>query len=346
MIARYIHLRRHPRVFLAMTGLHVPEFDELVRDLRPRYEQAEVARLSRVAAMACPRHRRKRAIGAGHPFALDGRDQVLLLMIWLRVYSTYVVLAYLFGVSEAAVSRLRARVLPVLEQAGLETMHEARARLERLAILAQARQVRPPRSRRQLDDLLREVPDLVVIIDSFEQRVQRPQGQDAVGKRHADAFYSGKKKQHTLKTQVALARPTGEILDVPESVPGPTSDIKLLEQSGTLQQVPDGVGVTCDLAYVGMDKLAATQAPAVYTATARRKPRGQPRPDEDVAYNTAFARERIDVEHGIGRLRRYEAITHTDRHHRRDHTPRTRAIAGLTNRQVRSRRRLRLGAPR
>ena len=340
MIARYIHLRRHPRVFLAMTGLHVQEFDELVRDLRPAYEVAETVRLSRTEARACPRHRRKRAIGAGHPFALDGRDQVLLLVIWLRVYPTYAVLAYLFGVSEAAVSRLRARMLPVLEQAGLATMQEAHARL---ATLAQTQRARPPRSRRQLDDLLREVPDLVVIIDTFEQRVQRPQGNDAAGKRSADAFYSGKKKQHTLKSQITLSRPTGEILDVPESVPGPTSDIKLLEQSGTLQQVPEGVGVTGDLGYVGMDKVAP---PAVPTATPRRKPRGQPRPEEDVAYNTAFARERIDVEHGIGRLRRYQAITQTDRHHRRDHTLRTRAIAGLANRQVRSRRRLRLGGPR
>ena len=31
--ARSIHLRRHPRVFLAMTGLHVHEFDELVAAL-------------------------------------------------------------------------------------------------------------------------------------------------------------------------------------------------------------------------------------------------------------------------------------------------------------------------
>ena len=42
-------------------------------------------------------------------------------------------------------------------------------------------------------------------------------------------------------------------------------------------------------------------------AAPRRKPRGQPHPPEDVAYNTAFARRRIVVEHSIGRLRRYQA---------------------------------------
>jgi len=332
MVARYIHLRRHPRVFLAMTGLQVHEFDELVRDLRPLYAAAEAARLSRAEAAACPRHRRKRASGAGRPFAPDVRDQVLLLVIWLRVYPAYAVLGYLFGVSEAAVARIRARVLPVLEQAGRATMHEARARLARLA---RAQRARPQRSRRGLGDLLRDVPDLAVILDTFEQRVQRPQGQDAAGMRQADAFYSGKKRQHTRKTQVALSKPTGELLDVPESAPGPTSDIKLLDRSGTLRLLPAGVGATGDLAYVGMGNLA----PDVPTATPRRKPRGQPRPPEDVAYNTAFARERVAVEHGIGRMRRYQAITQPDRHHRRHHTPRTRAIAGLANRQLRHRRR-------
>ena len=241
-------------------------------------------------------------------------------------------LAYLFGVSEAAVTRIRARVLPVLEAAGLETMDEARARL---AQLAQAQRERPPHSRRGLDDVLRDVPELVVVFDTFEQRVQRPQGRDAAGTRHADAYYSGKKKQHTLKTQVGVARPTGEIVDVPESVPGPTHDLELLERSGALAQVPDGVGATGDLGYIGMDKVAPVGLP---TATPRRKPRKQPRPPEDITYNTAFARERVIVEHRIGRMRHYQALTQPDRHHRQHHTPRTRAIAGLANRQLRHRR--------
>jgi hypothetical protein len=271
-------------------------------------------------------------MGAGHPFALDMRDQVLLLLVWLRPYPTSAVLGYLFGVSEAAVTRIRARVLPVLEAAGLETMQEARARL---AQVAQAHRERPPHSRRGLDDVLRDVPELVVVFDTFEQRVQRPQGTDADGKRHADAFYSGKKKQHTLKTQVGVAQPTGELLDVPESVPGPTHDLKLLERSGALAQVPDGMGATGDLGYVGMDKVAPAHVP---TATPRRKPRNQPRPPADIAYNTAFARERVVVEHSIGRMRHYQAITYPDRHHRQHHAPRTRAIAGLANRQLRHRR--------
>ena len=88
-----------------------------------------------------------------------------------------------------------------------------------------------------------------------------------------------------------------------------------------------GIG---DLAYVGIDKLH----PDGLAAAPRRKPKNKPRPAEDGAYNLAFSRRRIIVEQTIGRLRRYEAITQTDRHHRQYHTHRVVAIAGLVNRQL------------
>jgi hypothetical protein len=64
------------------------------------------------------------------------------------------------------------------------------------------------------------------------------------------------------------------------------------------------------------------------------KPRGKPRPPEDVAYDTTFSRRRIIVENTIGRMRRYQSITQTDRNHRQKHMPRVVAIAGLINRQI------------
>ena len=304
MILRYAALSQHPGVFKSMTGLRVHEFDRLVLDLRPAYHEAEYVRLSRPD--------RQRAIGGGSPFHLDPRDQLLLVVVWLRQYPTHEVLGYLFGVSDSTVSRLIARLLPLLEAAGEATMRRAD---------------RGRRSRRGLDDLLAATPALAVLIDTFEQPVQRPRERG-----EADRYYSGKKKRHTLKSQVTVDEPTGQIVDVAESVPGPRADITLLQDSHVLDRLPEGVGALGDLAYVGMDKL--TDRP---TATPRRKPRGQERPAEDVAYNMAFARRRIRVEHRIGRMRRYQAITQPDRHHRRGHTARVRAVAGLTNRQLSAR---------
>lgn len=302
MILRYDHLHRSPSIFRAMTGLTVAQFDALADAIQPRYRVARHARLVRPG--------RRRAIGGGRHDTLASRDQVLLTLVWLRRYPTYPVLGYLFGVSEPTARRSVGRVLPVLEAAGQDSM----------------RLPDPGRGqRRSLDALLTETPDLAVIIDTFEQRVQRPR--DPV---EARRYYSGKKKQHTLKSQVAIDERDGQIVDVPPSVRGPTADLTLLKDSGLLARLPPAVGALGDLAYLGI----GTLHPQGLGATPRRKPRGKPRPPADHAYNTAFARRRVPVEHTIRRLRVFEALTQTDRHHRRGHTARVRAVAGVVNRQL------------
>ncbi len=178
--------------------------------------------------------------------------------------------------------------------------------------------------RRHLDALLVDTPALAVISDTFAQRVQRPRDHDA-----ADRRYSGKKKQPTGKVQVAINAITGEVVAVADSVPGPTADIALVAQSGLLARLPPGVGALGDRGDGGLDKLH------VHGATPRRKPRGEERSAADRAYNRAFARRRIPVAHTIGPLRCFQALTQTDRHHRRHHSARTRAGAGLVNRRLR-----------
>jgi hypothetical protein len=305
MICRFDNLRRYPTVFQKMTGLRLNEFASLLDDMLPRFAEAELSRLQRPD--------RRRAIGGGRQADLTARDQILLTLIWLRQYPTNEVLGFLFGVSDSTVSRVVNRIVPLLEASGKDTM----------------RLPDPGRKhRKELPELLKETPELAVIIDSFEQRVQR-----CKNRKEADAHYSGKKKQHTLKPQVAVDEDDGTVCDVSESVVGPTADLTLLKQSGLLERLGEGVGAIGDLAYIGIGEAH----PQGLGATPRRKPRGKDRPPEDVCFNQAFAKRRIKVEHTIGRMRRYQSLNQMDRHHRRNHTARTRAVAGLVNRQIRSR---------
>jgi hypothetical protein len=190
MIMRYEYLSQHPTVFQKCTGLTIALFDQRVDDVVPLYLEAEVQRLN------C--RQRQRAVGAGHPFELTVRDHLLLTDIWLHLYPIHEVLADLFGVSDPTVSRLIEWVLPILEQSGRDGM--------RLADPGKKR-------RRGLSDLLKDIPELTVLVDSFEQRVQRPP--------HDDSFYSDKKKQHTLKSQIAVDSDTGRIVTCPMVCPGP-----------------------------------------------------------------------------------------------------------------------------
>jgi hypothetical protein len=276
MMLRYNHLSQDAKVFQSMTGLSVPLFDALEQEIERLFVASEVQRLSRAD--------RQRGLGGGRSQEVAIIDQVLMTVIWLRCYPKQHVLAYLFGVSESSVSRILNRVLPLLAQSGRDTM--------RLPDPGRKR-------RRELDELLQATPGLTVVIDSFEQRVQRPQNRQA-----ADAHDSGKKRQHTLKSQVAVDEESGHFVDLSASVPGPTADLKLLEASKLLERLPAGVGGLGDLAYLGRDQLH----PAGHAATPRRKPRGKPRPPEDVAFNQAFARRRIVVEHSIEALTQMDGI--------------------------------------
>ena len=171
--------------------------------------------------------------------------------------------------------------------------------------------------RKRLPALLAGTPGLAVVVDSFEQRTQRPE-------RRQRAYDSGKKKAHTLKTQVAVDEESGRFVDVSDSVPGRWADIKLLKRSRLMKRLPAGVGGLGDLGYVGIRDLHPSGA----------CPRRKPRPPGDVRYNRAFSRRRIVVEHGLARLRRFRAVTDVDRHGRKGHAARVRASAGLVNRML------------
>jgi hypothetical protein len=300
MIARLSHLRHHPSVFRSLTGVPVPLFDHLAAEVLPALAAADHTRRDRPG--------RQRAVGAGHPFGLGPADQILLAVAWLRVYPTHAVLGYLFGVSESAARRTLGRVLPVLARAGKDTM----------------RMPDPGKhARRDLPAVLRDTPGLAVLVDTFEQPTRRP-------KRRQRAYYSGKRRRHTLKGRVAVDEQSGRAVHVPPSVPGPTADLKALARSRLLGQLPKGVGLIGDTAYLGAANLRA----GVACVTPRRKPRGRPRPAADRRYNRAVSRRRVVVEHTIRRLRVFQALSQVNRHGRKRHEWRVRAVAGLVNRMI------------
>src|SRR5947207_456729 len=80
-----------------------------------------------------------------------------------------------------------------------------------------------------------EVADGRVLIDATEQRVARP-GDDATQRR----YYSGKKKRHTLKTQL-VTDGDHHVHAISTAVPGAIHDKPLCDGLRTLDRLPDGV---------------------------------------------------------------------------------------------------------
>lgn len=116
---------------------------------------------------------------------------------------------------------------------------------------------------------------------------------------------------------------TGYIVGVSPSVPGSTHDLTLYRQHPPPVKAAATLG---DLGYFGHPSLI----------TPRRKPRNKERPPDDITFNRHLARLRVVVKHSINRLRRFAALSHTDRHHRRFHHERVCACAGIVNRRLRT----------
>lgn len=300
---RYAWLRGKPKQFQHLTGLSVESFEAFVARVAPLWERSERQRLTHP--------HRQRAIGGGHPYALRAlEDKLLLVLVFLRTYPTYEFLGLLFGLHLSNADRLLRRILPILRDA-----------TEKPFTLPKPRKGR--KRMNSLEEFFVQFPDLKdLVVDATEQATRRPK-EAAEQRRH----FSGKRKRHTLKTQLLVSRRTGRILHVSETVPGSIHDKTLLEQSEVLTRLPRGALVRGDLGYLGI----ARDHPRLDIRLPRRKWRGRPRRMADIRRNRTLARQRIVVEHTIRRCKIFRVLADVYRQARERYNLTFQVVAGLAN---------------
>jgi hypothetical protein len=238
---------------------------------------------------------RKRKPGAGPKHRLPLSDRLLMLLIYYRTYTTHAFLGFLFGVDDSAVGRNINPIQPLL--AGIFRIPERRIKLD-------------PEEIREL------------FFDATERPTRRP-------KRGQRAFYSGKKKRHTIKNQVVTARrtkPPGpgrkpqrlRIAAVSESFPGSAHDKKVYDRTRAV--CPPDARRTGDTAYLGTP-----------LETPVRKPRGGQLTAGQREKNRVVSRRRIVAEHGIGKMKVWRIAAERYRNPDRRHTLIMKNVAGLHN---------------
>ena len=216
---------------------------------------------------------RKRLVGGGRKRLLKPYQEVLLVLIYLRHNVAFCVVGSLFEVSADVAENTFHEIVGVLKDVCPSNRWEAEKRWTK----------REPSWK----------PDEIdrVIVDSFETPVPRPSIEPKQRR-----LYSGKKKDHTLKTEI-ITDISGEILDIDAGHRGPQSDKKLHEQSEVGKQFPNAT-VNGDLAYKG---LPHSQVP-------HKKPRGGELTPEQKAENRAFSSVSVRVEHSIRRVKAYRIV--------------------------------------
>lgn len=201
------------------------------------------------------RHPRKIKKGSGRLYKLSLEEMIAMLLLYTRSYVTHVFLSALFEVHDSAICRHFERIRPSV-----------------IAVFDL-----PERS----VDLSEE--EILKVVDATEQRTER---------RNNGCGYSGKKKAHTVKTQLVVDS-RGAIRHISSSVPGNMHDKKLYDQSGI--RLPDTA--KGDLGYLGTNLSIPFKSSKFHRLSKR-----------EADYNARHSRMRIVVEHVFASLKAFRIL--------------------------------------
>lgn len=201
MLLSYAEIKENAPVLLSFTGLTQSEFEELKVAFSKAWHKWEKKRH--------PKAKRKRRRGGGRKSSLSSmEDRLLFILFYLKTYPLQEVQAYLFGMSQSQTNVWIHRLAQVLQMA-LGTMNHL-----------------PERDGARLAEVLTENETLAFVQDGSERRRQRPKDNE-----QQKAYYSGKKKAHTVKNHLVVHPESRRVCFLSQTVPGKKHDKKLADEA-------------------------------------------------------------------------------------------------------------------
>lgn len=282
----YIH--KYPHRTKRVLGIDYPQFLQLM-------DQAELAHAQRQGEREAQKIR-VNAKGGGRKTILSVAEEVCLCLFYLRHYPTFEILGLQFGVSKTEAN---------------DTVHYW---LSLLRVLLPASLLEAVASEDSDYAMVQEwLSQFQLIVDSLEQARERPEDNQ-----EQRSYFSGKKQQHTFKSQLVTLPGGKDIVDVTAGVKGPTSDISLFRSQEA--KFAPGQGFDGDKAYVGAENVQ----------TPHKKPRGGELTPEQKVQNKEFSStRRIFVEHVIRLLRIFRVTKERFRLHPRTYEQIILTVCGL-----------------
>jgi hypothetical protein len=145
----YEAISKRPQAAMSLIGMPLAEFEKL-------YTEFEIAHIARKGALQHTRRykvQRRRSIGAGRKFKYSLRDRLLMTLFWLRAYTTYEVLGFIYDLDKTTVQDNLNDVLDTL--ALMKTFHLERPQRRDLKL-------------QSMQELMGVFPDLRVLIQTKE----------------------------------------------------------------------------------------------------------------------------------------------------------------------------------
>lgn len=257
--------QKNPRIFRWLTGISFGDFQNLL----PIFTEAVDAYMRDQRKMQEKAGKVfERRIGWGWKKWLlsTSEEQLFFILAYVRLYLTFEMMGFFWnGTSKGRVHDWVMKYLPILETALWK------------------KQVLPKRKIGNIEDFIREYPDLKdFFLDGSERRIQRPKK----GKIQ-EKFYSGKKKVHTVKNGI-IADKNKRILVLSETVEWKKHDSPILEEMGLecLSQVKHMLGFG-DTAFVKFKEIL----------TPKKATKLHPLTPEEKEMNRLISQIRVTIEH-------------------------------------------------
>jgi hypothetical protein len=289
-------------LFKSFTGLSVQQFDNIYNEeITKRYDKHEIQRLS-----SAKRDIRERKIGAGRPFKLDLKDRFVMLLVYYRLYITYTLAGFLFDLDQSNICRDIQKI----------------ERLVRQCLLIPQKIYNITKRLRTLDEVEKYFPGFLAFIDCTEQQIPRP-----VDNKRKNVLYSGKKKRHTVKTQL-MVNNHGIIIHKTDHKKGRRHDYDIYKENHPI--IPKQVVSVFDLGYLGVEK----DFPQQLSTLPYRKKRKLQLSAEEKEYNKMHSKKRIVIEHTICRLKKYRILSDIFRNNLRKYDRISDIVSGLVNYRI------------
>lgn len=306
----YERLSNKPAIFRSFTGLDVPEFDEVYDVVESRYYDFERERLSR-------REDRENEIGGGRPFKLELQDRLLMLLVYYRLYVTSTLAGFLFDVDHSTVLRDTHMLEPLVREC-LPLPKKVYKKLTRRL--------------RTIEEVEELFPGFKAFIDSTEQEIPRPKKDATKRKTH----YSGKKKKHTVKTQLTV-NSNGLIVHKTNHARGRRHDLDVYRKNHP--DLPKEVEQGFDRGYDGVKKYFPDLKCVVpFKKRAGGKGKGGVKAPEltpeQKKFNKELSKERVIVEHTISRMKKFRIMADEFRNRLKRYDVMTDIVSGLVNLRI------------
>ena len=281
------YIEENPKETQRLIGLEYGQLQQLIQNAERLHYEKPAARESKKVRII--------AGGGGRKPKLSLKEQIILSLLYLRHLTTFQLLGILFEVSESTANDTFNYWLPNLQE------------LLPSSLLEQVK-----KNAADYETIKEVLTEYELIVDSYEQVRERPRDNE-----EQEKYFSGRKSNHTFKSQMIILPNGSDIVDIVAGEPGPKSDITLFRENRT--RFDPKQKFKGDLADRGEDLIE----------TPIKKPRNGELTTAQKEENKQFSSNRIYVEHRIRSVKIFRVVQDRFRLHSKKYEQVIMAVCGL-----------------